>query len=211
MDYDSEPRVVLEALRTAFLRWLRHEKDRRENRCIFFTRAAIEVCGEFGVVVEPLSVTLEVFNAIMARQIQEGRSPQIASGMWFAPAFDPGAWGVGVDPSKPMSGPGWNGHLVAHVEGKQSFILDLSQGQFSRPEYDMNYGPALLEIEPGAPPPWNWTLPSGDLLIITPCPQNKDWVTKPAWKLSPAGRRAIKQLVNETRLELRRTRSGDSK
>mgnify|MGYP006344006681 CR=1 FL=1 len=187
----------------AFISWLRLEKDRRENRCIFFTRVVIDVCSEFGVVAEPLSVTLELFNAIMARQIQEGRSPQIASGMWFAPAFDPGAWGVGVDPSKPLSGPGWNGHLVAHVEGEQRFIMDLSQGQFSRPEYGMNYGPALLEIEAETSPPWSWTLPSGDHLTITPCPQNNRWMTTPAWKLSPAGRRAVKQLINGTRIELK--------
>ena len=164
---------------------------------------AVEVCGEFGLSAEPLSVTLNLFNAVMARQMEDGRTPRNQDGWWDAREFDHGAWGVAVDPTKPLSGPGWNGHLVALVKGDQSFIVDLSQGQFSRPEYSMSYGPALLELELGDAPPWSWQLPSGDRLIMRPCPSNDGWVRAPAWKLSAPGRRAVKQIINETRIELK--------
>ena len=61
----------------------------------------------------------------------------------------PGNWSIGIEATGEIAedGNGWDGHLVAVVGGR--YIVDLSAGQFARPQHGIKMVPFVVHAEPG--------------------------------------------------------------
>ena len=117
-----------------------------ENSCIFSTRLAVDYLQSKGILAEPMAVSLVAYSPEFVRRADElGSMPdQQLTQQWFEES--PAVWSVGVGvPEKASStSAGWEGHLVAIVEGR--YLLDLSADQVSRPEKQMLVKPFFCEL-----------------------------------------------------------------
>jgi hypothetical protein len=117
----------------------------RPDCCIAAAAILTRVFAEYGYRAEPVSVSLEVYNAAMMKLLEKGvEIPPTSEPERRAMLFDlTGAWGVGVIPglNRDLRGrPGYAGHLVLRVK---QYLVDATIQQAQRPQKQIVL-PALL-------------------------------------------------------------------
>ena len=112
----------------------------RPDCCLNGTRVAVEALAEFGISVEPLATTVEVYNPKMVQRVEEHGGwddiPRDEMDAWRAE----GCW-VGACDGTQDERPGWPWHMIG-LAGK--WIVDSSLGQFSRPQKGVDLWPLLV-------------------------------------------------------------------
>jgi hypothetical protein len=105
------------------------------SACILAANVGKEALRYYGIDARPLPVQVVAQNAKLAEQIDAGLEPD----------WNSGAWGVGIDPDQepPEGVNGWNGHLVLWLKADDA-LVDLTLGQMSRPERDINLRPLVV-------------------------------------------------------------------
>lgn len=122
------------------------EKGYKRDTCILHTRVAVDLLRHAGLRAAPLAVQVAVFNPAFARWANElGRMPTSHDDM----AATDGAWavhiGYGADPRAER--PGFDGHVIATVNGR--YALDLTIDQASRPQKGIVVGPHWWIMDDG--------------------------------------------------------------
>jgi hypothetical protein len=142
------------------------------NHCILAARVAVEVGRYFGVPITERAVKVAVFNAKADALAKAG----VPTADW-----PDDAWSVGVGPDDVRSSmsSGYNGHVIAESE---SYVLDLSAGQFNRPTRDLVVtGPMVLPRGPDPAECWVYGDERGQVLIYEPIP-DRGYRDSPDWR-----------------------------
>jgi hypothetical protein len=150
------------------------------DRCIAATRHGIEALAYFGIDAKPLKVMLVTGNEAWADWMNAGMP---------GGTMPEEAWSLGVDLDS-VRPKGYAGHLVAWLPREQ-MLVDLSLGQFARPDRDMPLPKAAAFDVPedffthGAA--WSVTDDvSGKHVVLVYDPRTeKDWLHAPDWQRKP--------------------------
>ena len=151
--------------------WPEVTKDKylQENHCILATRTAIEVGRYFGVKLEPLPVSILLFNQPGWERFTQG----IPVSDW-----PPEAWSVGTETNDEVTKTGWNGHLIISGGG---MMLDLTANQMARSHRNIWAEPWILKT-PDEEPPWVFRTDDDTTMILNPVEAKKYKGTKD-WKV----------------------------
>lgn len=135
-----------DSLAEAVVTEVRREIPHRRDLCILSTRVGWDACNYFGVPARPMPVRTLAFNQRWSSHIETVGNVEDES---WEKAMEEGAWSIFIDEEDHTAGK-YPGHLVLvseqdgdHVEGRDDWFLDLSLGQFTRPQYDMNFPDSL--------------------------------------------------------------------
>lgn len=115
----------------------------RSDSCIASTAVFIDVAEWLGLDASPAAVDVLAANPAALDVLGLDPVPPVAD-------WPRGAWTVGVDSRQPAREGGWPGHLVAVLHGDRDRLVDVSAGQFHRPERDLRVpSPALGRLPEG--------------------------------------------------------------
>jgi hypothetical protein len=120
------------------------EKGYNRDTCILHTRLAVDALRAAGLRAAPLAVQLAVFNAAFARWTYElGRMPEAND------TPPPEIWTVHVGYGTPPKAerPGYDGHVIATVNGR--YALDLTADQTARPQKGIDSHPHWWIMDEG--------------------------------------------------------------
>jgi hypothetical protein len=177
----------------------------RSDCCIGSVRAAIEILRYFGIAAKPLPVEVFIGNQALVDRVEvEGRLPTGEGEIerWYA---EDGSWTVGL--GFPIPGaPHHVGHLAATFEdGGESFLVDPSIGQATRPHRNIHL--------PGA---WWAPIPDyskflqreskvifqgGGLALYTAQVDNVVWKISPDWIQRHRTKEIIGRVIRKIKLE----------
>lgn len=178
-------RELMTALRVEWAEAVVGAFEYLENHCILAARVATEVGAYFGQLWSALPVDILLFNRRGLELAGEG----VPVAQW-----PPDAWSVGcacdADPER------FSGHMI--VAGTEH-LMDLSAGQFARPERDIDIEAWVL---PKPPEPWVFSDDErGTIMRLTPRPEHRAYRKAPDWHWR--GRPANKELTAELIRRLR--------
>jgi hypothetical protein len=182
-------RLLLDAL-TKVARPLILEVFNRDS-CIASTRIAIDALASFGVVAEPMSLSVTVYNRAAAEAITQG--PAVANLMNFRSALRANegdeiwsvAIGAGLSEPDPVN-PTWSGHLVAVIP-EYVALIDLAIDQASRPTKGLTLEAFWLQVPheqwwTGTEPSTEFLDSAGNVLVLDRrCPDPTGYLTSPNW------------------------------
>lgn len=121
------------------------------DTCVLSTRIGYDILSYFGIEAKPVVVRAMAFNQKWEKIAQEhpDRLADPDPNKWNDPLFE-GAWSVGIDERDHREKGRWPGHLVLHLPGETSYLLDLTVSQFRREQYDMLFPDVLLHEVPAS-------------------------------------------------------------
>jgi hypothetical protein len=143
--------------RDAVLDWLRREVPPyvaaelggKRDSCVLSTRVGYDVCRYFGVQAKPTVVRAFAFNEAWARVADE--QPELLAdpddAKWEDARME-GAWALAIDEEDHGTPGRFAGHLVLVAAGEPDWFLDLTAGQFSRPERGLTIPDAIWTVAP---------------------------------------------------------------
>ncbi len=126
------------------------ERHFAPNSCMQASRLTVEALRSAGLRAEPFQVSVMASNPAMTACLQANPSATHKEIIGWERSH--GAWSVGIGDDQLIVGPnaatppsGFNGHVVALVERR--YVVDLTLGQISRPQFDMWFGPTCFEVD----------------------------------------------------------------
>lgn len=208
--------AVLEWVTTEVSADIRRELPHRRNFCILATRTGLEVCRYFGVEVKPLVVRAVAFNKRWGdfAEASPAAIAALTSDEWalasdseledlddaeaWREAIESGAHVVAIRERDPLEG--YAGHVVLYAPGDDPYLLDLSCGQFTRSEYDMDFPDALMMRVPAAFAEGEvaaYTTPL-DAQVVYRARNDPSFRTAPDWRLkNPSTGKIIRKAKEE--------------
>lgn len=130
---NERDRRVAELLCEETLPLLSADLGGKLDLCVLATKVGLDVLRYFGVDAKPLPVVVAALNAPAVDWIESDRELPREYGEDADEFEKSGAWIVQID-ERDLGEPGrYPGHLVVGLPGEDA-ILDLSLGQFARPE-----------------------------------------------------------------------------
>jgi hypothetical protein len=172
----------------------------RADSCIASSRIAIDVLSHFGILAEPLTVNLTVYNPAFAARIEAGdREPETQDELneWIRKY---GAWNVGVGMGGDPRLLTWGGHLVVIAEKR--CILDLSADQANRPQRNINLVPLGGDVPPeffdGEP---LFFQINGCVLKYLVSPDNNGYTSSPDWLQASRREPLVQEIIKKMKEE----------
>lgn len=190
--------LLLEHARPAIL------EEFRADSCIASTRIGLDVLDHFGILAEPLPVSVTIFNPVMVEKYDEGMTlPQSKQEMeeWVRLY---GAWAIGLGHGGDQGPLKWPGHLVMLVE--KELLVDLSIDQVNRPQRNIvlhpfatNTFPEFLSGEEGLCAKVN-----GCMLRYLVLKGNKGYTTSPNWMIRLQRAGIVRNIIRKIEEELKK-------
>ncbi len=158
------------------------------DSCIAATQLLCTLLPRLGYPVTPCPVIVTIYNAaFVARYQRLGHLPTTPAEtrQWAATE---GAWWLGLGYPTGRNDPArWEGHLAALVTAaNQSYLMDLTLGQATRPAYTIRLGPVLVPVPAAFARGHRPAVAAvnGCLLAYQGNPTNRDYRTAPDWSRS---------------------------